>query len=681
MTVVDRIAFDPALPWAWLWAVAALCALFLAGYIFRGGKAPVSRTLGVALILAGIAQPMIVREQREPASDIAAVIVDQSESLTLAGRREAARAAAERIAAELSRQKGLEVRTREVRGGPDGTAMIGALEETLADAPKDRIAGAILVTDGQVSDVPADLRRLGAMGPVHALIVGDPDRGDRRLQVLSAPAFGIVGDRVTIEARIDDPSPTGPAPVTVSIDGEIVRRVIAPVGRPFKVDIVTPKRGPNMVIVDVAPGQKEITLANNRSAFELAGVRDRLRVLLVTGEPHPGARVWRNLLKSDPSVDLVHFTILRPPEKQDMTPLEELALIAFPTRELFVDKLKEFDLVIFDRYRRRSILPPLYFENIAQRVEAGGALLVVSGPSDAGYDSVFQTPLAAILPSQPTGQVIEQTFRPALSAVGLRHPVTRDLPDPSRWGRWTREIDARATSGQVLLTGVGNRPLLVLGRAGEGRVAQFWSDQVWLWARGYDGGGPHSELLRRLAHWLMQEPELDDERLSMRATPEGVVAERATLGAPPGAVEIIDPKGAKRTVAFAEAAPGLYRATASAADQGLYEARQGGKRAFAAVGPLNPKEAAAVEATDDILKPLAQATRGGAVFTGESGQDLPEIRRVEHNADAHGAGWIGLERRNAYSVRVSAAEPLGPGIAWALAGLALLLFSWRREAL
>ncbi|MDX2235674.1 MAG: hypothetical protein NW200_14340 [Hyphomonadaceae bacterium] len=675
-----RIAFDPALPWAWLIALAVAIALVWLGYVLRGGKAPVSRALGLALILVGLAQPTLVRERREPAADIAALIIDQSESLGLADRRDAARAAGERLAAQLANEQGLDLRVREVRGGPDGTAMIGALEEALADAPRDRVAGAILVTDGQVADVPEDVRRLKGLGPVHALIVGDPNRGDRRLELLSAPAFGIVGDRISIEARVEDPRPGAAVAITVTIDGQVARRASAIAGRPFRVEIVTPKRGANMVVVEAAAGPQEITLANNRAAFTLAGVRDRLRVLLVTGEPHAGARVWRNLLKSDPSVDLVHFTILRPPEKQDFTPLEELALIAFPTRELFVDKLQEFDLIIFDRYKRRSILPPAYFENIAQRVESGGALLVVAGPSDAGYDSVFQTPLAAILPSQPTGQIVSQMFRPAETALGRRHPVTRGLPDPASWGRWTRQIDARASAGQVVLSGVGDRPLLVLGRAGRGRVAQLWSDQAWLWSRGYDGGGPHGELLRRLAHWLMQEPELDDERLSLRATPEGVTAERATLGAAPETVEIVDPKGQVTRAPFVEAAPGLYRATASATEQGLYEARQGALRAYAAVGPLNPKEAANVNATDDILKPVTQETGGAAVFVGERADQLPDVRRTERGASARGPGWIGLERRGAYTVRASAAEPLGPGIAWAMAGLLLLMFSWRREA-
>ncbi|MES1203301.1 MAG: hypothetical protein ABUS57_17835, partial [Pseudomonadota bacterium] len=426
----ERLGFDPSMPWAVLFALAGFAALMWIGYVLRRGRAPILRAIGLTLLMIAIAQPMLVRETREPANDVAALIIDQSESLKLAGRLEAARKAGAALAQKLSREKGLDVRVREVRGGPDGTALIAAMDEALADAPRDRVAGAILVTDGQVSDVPADINTTRKLGPVHALIVGDPNRGDRRLELISAPGFGIVNEPVSVEARVIDPKPGGPVRITVSIDGKPIRETTAESGKPFKLTIAPPKRGPNMVIIEAEAGPQEISRTNNRAAFELQGVRDRLRVLLVTGSPYPGARVWRNLLKSDPSVDLVHFTILRPADKLDLTPQNELALIAFPTRELFEEKIDQFDLIIFDRYRRAGMLPLAYFENIAQRVEAGGAMLIAAGPEEAGEDSLSRTPIAAILPSQPNGSVIEQPFRPTLTATGQRHPVTRGLPSP-----------------------------------------------------------------------------------------------------------------------------------------------------------------------------------------------------------------------------------------------------------
>ncbi len=675
-----RLGWDPALPWGVIIALGVLGAAALGVYTWRRGGAPITRALGLILILIGLAQPQWVRERRESANDVALVLVDQSESLALSGRLDAARRAGERIAAELSREQGLEVRVRQARGGADGTMLVGALDDALADLDRARLSGAILVTDGQIADAPSDPRRFAGGAPVHALIVGDPGRGDRQLELLAAPTFGIVGEAMRVRAIVHDPQRDTAVNVRVTIDGAEVARASVQAERPFDLDIRMPKRGPNMVVVEAERGPREITLANNRAAFSAVGVRDRLRVLLITGEPHAGARVWRNLLKSDPSVDLVHFTILRPPEKQDFTPLDELALIPFPTQELFVDRLGEFDLIIFDRYRRRDILMPFYFDNIARRVEQGGALLIAAGPWDATEDSIFRTPLAAILPSQPTGRVVEERYRPAPTALGLRHPVVRGLPDPAHWGPWTRQIEARASGGQTVLSGAGGRPLLVLDRAGRGRVAQLWSDQAWLWARGYEGGGPYGELLRRLSHWLMQEPELEDERLSLETTDQGLSVERSTLGDAPGPVAVTTPSGASAQVTLSQTQPGVFRGALATQEQGLFEAHSGNLAAFAARGPLNPREAAALEANPDLLRPMVEASGGGVEMTGEDAARLPQIRRVDSGARMSGDGWIGLRRNQAYVVRAAQAEPFGPGWAWAFAGLALLMLGWRREA-
>ena len=679
MIAGSRIGFDPALPFGIVIALGVIALLAWGVYLWRGGSAPWLRLAGLVFLFIALMQPQWVREAREPADDVALVVVDQSESLLLAGRRDAARAAGDAMAERLSREQGLDVRVREARGGPDGTLITSVIEDALADVSRDRLGGVVVVTDGQAADPPAEPRRLSQLGPTHVLIVGDPDRGDRRLELVSAPTFGIVDEPMRITARVID-ARNAPVRINVSIDGRLVSQTTARTNQEFAIDVRLPKRGRNMVIVEAEAGPQEITLANNRAAFAANGIRDRLRVLLITGEPHQGARVWRNLLKSDPAVDLVHFSILRPPDKQDFTPLHELALIPFPTEELFERRLGEFDLIIFDRALRRGILQAYYYSQIARRVEQGGALLITAGEAEAGLDGLYRTALAGILPSQPTGSVTNRLYRPAPTALGLRHPVVRGLPAPERWGRWTRQIDARASGGQTVLQGADGRPLLVLDRAGDGRVAQLWSDQPWLWARGYDGGGPHGELLRRLAHWLMQEPELEDERLSVDPGPRGLEIERSTLGAAPGPVEIISPSGQRSSASLGETAPGLYRGEAPAEEQGLYEARSGNLRAFAAVGPLNPREAAALAANPDILRPFADATGGSVFMTGENGRRLPGVRRVDRGARASGGDWIGIERNGAYVVRAAQASPLGPGWAWAVFGLALLMLGWRRES-
>jgi hypothetical protein len=189
----------------------------------------------------------------------------------------------------------------------------------------------------------------------------------------------------------------------------------------------------------------------------MQGIRENLRVLLVSGEPHSGERTWRNLLKSDASVDLVHFTILRPPEKQDGTPINELSLIAFPTRELFVEKIDDFDLIIFDRYQYRNVLPSLYYDYIAEYVRGGGALLVAAGPEYAGENSIANTPLVTALPAKPTGVVTAEGYFPRISDLGRRHPVTRDLEggqaEPPAWGRWFRSVNVTQPDGVVAMQG------------------------------------------------------------------------------------------------------------------------------------------------------------------------------------------------------------------------------------
>lgn len=678
MISAGSLGFDPLLPRPILIGLLALSVACLGLYAWRGGKASLTRIGGLGLLLLALAGPQWIREGREPASDIVTLLVDQSDSLRLAGRLEATKQAGEALAQRLREDPSLDVRVSEIEADENGTPIIGALERAIADIAPERNGGVILISDGQISDPPEQPKSLGDTGPIHALILGDPARGDRRLKLLSSPSFAILGEPMHIEAVLEDPVPKLAAQILVSIDGAPAQRLSVRTGTPFRIAAQLAKRGANLVTIEAQAGRQEISLANNRAAFQVTGVRDRLRVLLITGEPYAGARVWRNLLKSDPSVDLVHFTILRPIEKYDPTPLDELALIAFPHRELFEEKLDQFDLIIFDRYRRRGILEYSYFENIARRVEAGGALLVVAGPYDAGLDSLSRTPLAAILPAQPRYLSKNTPFRPMISPIGARHPVLRGLPDPQSWGRWDRLIESSAGGGATILTG-DSSPLLVLDRAGKGRVAQFWSDQIWYWARGHDGGGPHADLLRRLAHWLMQEPELEEERLTLRASAEGLIAQRATLADGPERVEIRAPDGTTLPLATRSLHPGLWEGLAPITAPGIYEARSGTHRAFAAIGPLNPKEAARLEASDASLRPIAQQSGGGVFFLGEDGKALPQIRRTTPIERAQGAGWLGLRKNNSYAIRTSQAQPLGPAWAWALLGIGLLMWAWRRE--
>ena len=563
----------------------------------------------------------------------------------------------------------------------DGTRAFEVLNRALADIPPDRFAGAVMITDGQVHDVPQDPAKSGIGGPLHALITGSKTEKDRQIVIEKAPRFGMVGQEQTVAFRLDEANGPGqPVPVTITVSGGTPITIDVSPGQTVEVPVAVDHGGQNIVEITAPPLDGEISLQNNRAVTVIEGVRDRLRVLLVSGEPHAGERTWRNLLKADASVDLVHFTILRPPEKQDGTPTKELALIAFPTRELFVDKLDQFDLVIFDRYRRQSVLPEAYMFNIAQYVRNGGAVLIASGPDLAAEDGLYSTPLSDIMAAIPTGDVVEEPFKPMLTDQGRKHPVTKDLPDSAgetpSWGRWFRLVDTSTQSGETVMSGPGDKPLLVLSRQDEGRVAQLLSDQGWLWARGFEGGGPQTELLRRLAHWLMKEPDLEEEALNGRQQGNDLIVERRTMADSAEPVEVTLPSGKTETVPLRQISPGRFQGSLPVTEAGLHRLADGKLMAVAATGNGDAREMANLRSTTAVLDPVARAT-GGSTSWLEDG--MPQIVKVSAGRQMAGAGWIGLRANDSYRVQAVSDTPLFATLL-SLAALLLALGSmWYRE--
>ncbi len=676
MMQVSRLSFDPLVSWPFFWGVAGLSVVCLAIYIIAFRRAWLSRCVAGALGLLALSNPAIVEEQRDPLPSVAAIIVDRSDSMSFGARTEIASEVFNALQAELTANPAIDLRVVETRTEGDGTRMISALEGLMADVPRDRIAGAILITDGQIHDMPDNLSRVRELGPVHGLITGDPEASDRRITLVEAPNFDIVGDEAEFIIRVDDPE-GGTVPVTYAINGGRTQGAYIEAGEATSLFIEVERRGDNIVVFETPEGPQELTLANNRTAATISGVRDGLRVLLVTGRPNASGRVWRDLLKSDPSVDLVHFTILRPPYKQDITPLEEMALIAFPTEELFEEKLDGFDLIIFDQYERRGVITMGYLADVARYVEEGGALLVVAGESFAGPASLARTPLAGILPALPTGEIITRDIVPELSDEGLRHTITEDFAGLS-WGKWLRFIEAFDETGDVLMRAPTGEPLLAVDRVGDGRVAQLLSDQIWLWARGYDGGGPFADLIRRSVHWLMKEPELDERQLQLIPQGDTVRANLRTLADRAAPLVIETPDGSFLEPTWREEQPGSYSAEVPVDQLGLYRAQSGGLEAVALNGPANPREFAALEATGDILRPLSETSQGG-IYTVARPGDAPDVRLVGRRADARGGSWLGLRERGAFAVRSSTSLPLLPGLLAIGLILLALLAAWRRE--
>ena len=677
-----NLSFSPLLPWPVLLGLGVL-ALGLVGLGFYArGRGSFLRALGLALLLLAMTGPALVREERNPMKDVVAVVVDQSGSQTIAERPAQTEKASEKLEKSLDALGNIEVRVIESGRSDseaDGTRLFTALNAGLADVPLERLGGVFMITDGVVDDVPADVSALGFKAPLHALITGHEGERDRRIELLEAPRFGIVGKDQTIELRVLDTAATSdPVVLKVRRDGNPVATIVATPGERLRVPVKIEHGGPNVVELEVEALPDELTAINNKAVLTIEGVRDKLKVLLVSGEPHAGERMWRNLLKSDANVDLVHFTILRPPEKQDGTPIDELSLIAFPTADLFGRKIKEFDLIVFDRYSNQSVLPLLYFDNIVHYVREGGALMLAAGPDFARPEGLYYSPLGRIAPARPDGSLTEHAFRASITEDGAKHPVTRGLPGadqkPPAWSEWFRQVNAEVMHGTSILSGAGGKPLLVLSREGKGRVALLLTDQMWLWARGFEGGGPHLDLLRRLAHWLMKEPELEEEALRANVRGHAIEIERQSLKADVPPVTVTSPSGAEERVSLTPAEPGISRASVNAAEAGLYRLSDGNLSVLANVGPENPREFQEVVSTPDRLKPIAEATGGTVRRIGNAENSeisLPRLVAIGDSPVYGGAGYAAIKRIGASEVKGVGVLPLAIGFL----GLAALLGS------
>ena len=684
------IAFTPMFSWSILAGLAAIALVFAGFGLWRKARGTSLRLLTAAVLLAAMANPVLVEQERILNKDVVAIVVDESASQKIGDRAKQTEDAVASLTEKLQRMRDVDIRI--IRAGKpdkkrtapvDGTRLFEDVQRALASVPQNRIGGTFLITDGQVHDAPAEGVKSLVPGPIHTLLTGSPTERDRRLVIENAPRFGLVGKTVEIEVLVRDHNGLrdgDTAQVTIVQHGKTDRVVTVPVGRPHKLSLELDHAGANILQLEVSPLPGEITATNNRAVVQVNGVRERLRVLLVSGEPHPGERVWRNFLKADPSVDLVHFTILRPPEKQDATPVRELSLIAFPIRELFEVKIKEFDLIIFDRYRRRGVLPGIYLENIVRYVEEGGAVLTAAGPAFATSMSLSSTPLGDILPGAPTGNVIERGLKPSITETGNRHPVTAELAgsanETTSWGRWFRQVEATKTRGQTLMNGVDNSPLLILDRVGEGRVAQLLSDHIWLWARGFENGGPHSEILRRLAHWLMKEPDLEEENLRAVVEGKNLAIIRRSLSDEHPEVEVTMPSGATKTIALKETTGGRARGTMPADEVGIYRLNDGTRTAVAAVGNVNPKEFSDMRSTPALLTAVTTASGGGMQWL-EDG--APTLRRIRADRKPSGADWMGVVANRDFQVVSVRETPMLPALLVLLLGLGALMWAWRRE--
>ena len=645
-------------------------------------KAPgnIFRATLICLIILSIANPTMVSENRENIPDTVALILDLSPSQNINNRKSLAQSSYNSIKTELEKINNLDIRLKTING-KKGSKLFEPLASMVGDISSDRVAGAIIITDGQIEDAPSILENYNFKAPVNIILTGEKEEKDRRLIIESSPRFGIVGEEIKIDIKVEDISANTPnALVTINMNDEIEQSRSIPIGEVVTITMPLERAGITSLNIEVEPGKEELTLQNNKSVIEINAIRERLKVMLVSGEPNMGLRSWRNLLNSDPSVDLVHFTILRPPNKQDLTPVGELSLIPFPSRELFQANLNDFDLIIFDQYHLRGILPQFYLKNVVEYVVNGGALLDASGPAYAGPYSLSLSPLQNILPTEPTGDIIVQEFIPIMTKDGERHPVTANLKDDinSNWGPWYRMVEGLTIAGDVLLEGPDARPLLVLNRVGQGRVAQILSDQSWVWTKSGVNKGPQADLLRRLVHWLMKEPELEENELSAKIDNDTILITKNSLNLDKKPIISTSPDNIKEEIVLEDIGRGKQIGKILSPKEGTWKFSSGNSQISLIVGNSNSSEYLDVRATDNIVKPIVSYTSGSINWVNNE-KNIPQIKQIQKNKLTDNSKNIQLIKNEKYYVKNIQQSSLTPWYFVLIFSLILLFLSWYRE--
>ena len=698
--ILTGFSFSPLIDLWILYVLGFLCFLLIFLLLMKRINDSFLRLLFLLILCGFSTNPSIIKEKERIERDIVLVIIDRTSSQNVSDRQVFTASALKSIREQSQKLKGVVFREIEIFDGGLGNSNIGLkegsnimtkLRQVIGKVPLGRFGGVILITDGQIHDVlPVD-QKIFKNIPVHTLLTGKKHERDRVLVIDEAPQYGIVGKKVSLLFHIKDVGVDAfdsrenqLVNVTLTKGAEIILRRKVPIGVKTKFNFLVNHAGWSTFDLEVDSLVDELSPLNNHVLLKVNGIRNRLRVLLVSGQPHAGQRMWRSFLKSDVSVDLVHFTILRPPNKENFVPTEELALIPFPVRELFEQKLKSFDLVIFDRYLIRDILPTSYLQNVVDYVNQGGAIMLTVGPEFTGVRSLYNSKLSKILPARPTGGIFERGFVPKISEIGKRHPVTKNLVNREKlliaekdWGKWFRQVETKLLSGSVVMHGIQNMPLLILDRKVEGRVALLLSDHIWLWARGYQGGGPYAELLRRTVHWLMKEPELEEESLEAAIKDGNLNVRRTSLSKSDVKINIRRPSGFKETHLFKSNAISNKGVAIPAREIGVYSVNDGVNSIKVSSDVLNSIEMRDLRVTKKFIKMVSKAS-GGGIFWIEEG--VPTLREVRLGRDTKGKKWVGLVNNRILITSGTKVLPLIPSYIFLVLSILILGLLWWRHS-
>jgi len=592
----------------------AILVGFAAALLFVSYKKKISalyyRSIFLLMVCLILLSPVVVKEIREYLENKIVVVMDNSASMNVASRKELADRALGQIKQQFPKNEIVLI------NNVKDSNLFSLLLNNVHILPLSRLGGVVFITDGQVPDAPKDSAILKNMFPINAVIIGSKNEFDYKVSITQSPKYAIVGDNIFIKvkAEVDGKriSPNQSITLNIEKDGENLTSEDIIIGEEKEFEFKLEHAGQNIFEFSIPNIEGEISNINNKTAVIINAIRDRLKVLLVSGKPHIGERAWRNLLKSDPSVDLVHFTILRSPYSFDLTPSSQLSLIAFPVDELFQRKINDFDLIIFDKYVHYGMLNDRYFSNIAEYVKNGGSFLFEMA-SDRLEPAIFDSELANILPINPRisqQEIIKGKYVPALTDKGKYHAITSGLEiDAKDFKEWTSQVSLLQTKGENLLKGLENNPLLIVDKVGKGRVALLASDNIWLWSKYPTSRGAYIDLQRKLAHWLMKEPELESGYIKVTRNGENLdIAQRFSDNSL-YKINLETPDEQVKEIELLKNGAWL-EASFSLGQNGTYKLYNDNGKAFFVVGNADDSEFENIVATNDNFKNITSLSGG-----------------------------------------------------------------------
>ena len=685
------MVFDPILQIKYIFIFSIFFILSIIICYFYKIKYIYIRALTFLAFLVFILNPQINKKHVEHHKDIVIVVSDLTQSIIETRKAKEVESIRKDISSQLKEIGNIEQiniklnnnkKIEQNNANKIETSLFKEVNKVINSLNIERLSGIIIITDGQIHDFH-NYNKLLSKTPIHYILVGNKKEKDRILKTTNVPKFAVLGKKYEISINIKDNTEKKNLKTDFYLNEQLVSTKYLSQNKTYKILLPELSIGKNILEIKTEESNIEISKLNNYQTHEIVGIQDKLKVMLISGEPNMGLRNLRNILNSDPNIELLHFTILRPPTKRDLTPVKELSLIPFPTQELFAADISKFNLIIFDQYGLQGILPPKYLDNISKFVLSGGALLDIVGKKHLTKDSLINSPIKQILPTIPLENISNKMFKPELTKVGKLHPITNKLKNNYQekpWGEWTNYTRSQLTSGKVLLHHKSD-PLLAVDYVGKGRVVQILSSDSWVWQKSLDNKGPLIELIRNIIQWLLKNPKLEENFINLNTENNIIKIKLNSISSGDISAKIVTPSKEAIKLKLKDTGNGIFEGEFTSLERGKFQIIWKDKTKYFIIDDMNNKEVKEITSTDYKIKSFVEKNN---TFTKNfnivwKNQSTLKVLKIYNNKILGGKNWIGIVEKKVPKIYENSKQKLFNWYTIFMFLVFLVFLSWYKE--